>query len=218
MSPVIPATPDAGTVSVAGIGRATAAPDVMRASLTATALRATIAEALAAAEAAAARIRGALSEAGVAAPDAATAGLSVNAEQVWNETTGPRITGYRAEHEIALTLRDLASAGRVLGLALAAGDDDVRLGGVSFAVEDEGPLRIQARELAWHNALARATQIAQLAGRPLGVVQQVNEQAVGMPGPVPMMRMAMSAGAADIAVQPGSVGVEICLGVQWPLG
>ena len=209
----------AATLSVTGTGRATAAPDVMRASLTATSVRATLAEALAAAEAAAARIRAALASAAVAAGDATTAGLAVNAEQVWNETTGPRITGYRADHEIALTLRDLGSAGRVLGLALAAGGDDVRLGGVAFGIEDEGPLRVRARELAWHDALARASQLAELAGRPLGAVQQVAEQVVGMPGPVPMTtRMAMSAGAADVAVQPGSVGVEISLGVQWALG
>jgi uncharacterized protein len=208
---------DPGTVSVTGTGRATAAPDVMRAAMTATAMRPSLAEALAAAEAAAARIRAALTDAGVAAVDAATAGLSVNAEQVWNENTGPRITGYRAEHEIALTLRDLDSAGRMLGQALAAGGDDVRLGGVSFAIEDEGPLRVQARELAWHDASARARQLAQLAGRPLGAVKQVNEQAVGMPGPMPMVRMAMAAGAADVAVQPGSVGIEISLGVQWSL-
>ena len=203
-------------ISVTGTGRATATPDVMRAHLTATAMRSTLTEALAAAEAAAARIRTALAAAGVAPLDASTSGIAGNAEQVWNETTGPKITGYRADHEIDLTLRDLDSAGRALGQGLAAGGDDVRLGGVGFAVQDETPLRVTARELAWLDALARATQLAQLAGRSLGAVQQLNEQAEGMPGPMPMLRM-MSSAAGEVAVQPGTVGVEVALSVQWDL-
>lgn len=200
-----------------GTGRATAAPDVVRVRLTATALRPTVAAALADSEAAARRLRVALDRLGVAAEDATTLTLSVTAEQVWTEQQGSRITGFRSDHELSVTLRDLALSGRILGEVLVAGGDDVRLGGVEFVVEDDAPLRVAARERAWHDALARATQLAALAGRRLGAVQELTEQSGFMPGPiVPMARMAL-ASAPEVGVNPGAVGVEVSLSVQWAI-
>ncbi len=135
-------------ISVVGVGRATAAPDVVRVRLTATAVRPTLAVALTDSEAAAHRVRSALAGLGVQAADATTQGLSVQAEQTWTEQEGPRVTGFRSEHELAITVRDLTATGRVLGEILAAGGDDVRLGGVEFAIEDDAELRAAARTLA----------------------------------------------------------------------
>ena len=109
--------------------------------------------------------------------------LAVNAEQTWTEQQGSRITGFRSDHDLAVTLRDLASAGRILGEVLVAGGDDVRLNGVEFVVEDDGPLRVTARQTAWYDALDRATQLATLAGRRLGAVQQITEQSGVLAGP-----------------------------------
>jgi len=134
-------------ISVTGTGRASAPPDVMRVQLVATALRPTVAAALAASEQVVSAIRAVLAAAGVAAEDASTLGLSINAEQVWNEKTGPRTTGYRSEHRLAVVLRDLAAAGRLLGEALTAGGDDLRLDGVGFEVEDDTDLREEVVDL-----------------------------------------------------------------------
>jgi uncharacterized protein len=206
-------------ISVPGHGRAAAPPDLMRARVTASAQRPTVAEALAASEAAANRIRTTLRAAGVDPGDLATAGLSVNPEQVWHEATGPRITGYRADHEIDVSLRDLAAAGQALGQALAAGGDDARLGWVSFAVRDEGPLRTAARDLAWADALRRATQLAGLAGRRLGEVAGIAEE-VSQHGPViPGARQSAHAVLdAAVSVEPAAVEVVVCLTVSWQFG
>jgi len=203
-------------IAVVGTGRATAAPDVVRVRLTATAVRPSLAGALSDSEAAAARVRAALGELGVPAADATTQGLSVQAEQAWTEQEGSRVTGFRSDHELAITVRDLASVGRVLGEVLAAGGDDVRLGGVEFAVEDDTELREAARTLAWWDAHGRASQLAGLAGRRLGAVQQITEQTGYSPGPVVPMRMLASA-AKEVGVEPGTVGVEVSLSVQWAL-
>ncbi len=206
-------------ISVTGTGSASAAPDVMRVRLAATALRPSVATALAASEQSVSAIRAALSAAGVAAADASTAALAITAEQVWTEQQGPKTVGYRSEHQLAISLRELAAAGRVLGEALAAGGDDVRLDGVSFEVDDDTPLRERARVAAWADAVARAEQLASLAGRALGTVGEITEQSGFSPGPVmPMMmgkRRAMD--AVEVGVQPGSVGVEVTLAVQWAL-
>jgi hypothetical protein len=206
---------DAAVIAVPGTGRAEGPPDVVRVRLTATAVRPTLAEALADSEDAARRVRAVLAAAGVAAQDAATRGLSVHAEQVWNDGTA-RITGFRSEHELAVTLRDLTSAGRLLGETVVAGGDDVRLHGVDFVVEDDVPLRDRARAAAWADALRRAEQLAHLAGRRLGPVRRVVEETGGQGGPVPMgLRQAASAGEVD--VQPGAVAVEVTLSVAWEI-
>jgi multidrug efflux pump subunit AcrA (membrane-fusion protein) len=78
--------------------------------MTATAVRPTLTAALADSEEAARRIRAALTHVGVAAADATTLSLSAHAEQVWTEQQGSRVTGFRAEHELAVTLREQSLA------------------------------------------------------------------------------------------------------------
>jgi hypothetical protein len=184
--------------------------------MTATALRPSLTEALAASEDAARRVRAALATTGVAAQDAATRGLAANAEYEYDGNR-QRMTGYRAEHRLALTLRGVATAGRVLGDALAAGGDDVRLEDVSFGVEDDAALRDLARAGAWADAVARASQLAGLAGRELGPVEQVVEG--GSAGPrEPRMRAQMAmAESADLGIEAGVVGVQVSVSVVWAL-
>jgi uncharacterized protein YggE len=210
--------PTPSVVSVTGTGTAGAAPDVMRIRVAASAFRPTLAVALTDSEAAVTRVRAAFAAGGVPPADAVTAGLSVHAEQVWTEGAGSRVTGYRCDHELLVTSRDLEAAGRVLGQALVAGGDDVRLHGVEFVVADDGPLRVLARAAAWRDAVAKAEQLADLAGRPLGRLLSVVEgDAPAAPGP--MLRMAAVAGAAsEIGVEPGGVEVRVTISAQWELG
>lgn len=209
-------------IKVSGVGGAAGQPDVMRVHLAVSVLRPSMAEALAASERSAATIRAALAAGRVAARDAVTSGLALNTEQVWDERTGPRITGYRSEHQLALTLRDLAAAGRVLGEGLAAGGNEVRLDRISFEIEDDTALRAAAREAAWADALARAEQLAALSGRELGPVRAIDET-IGFtpPGPMPEMAMgfrgAKAADATEVGLEPGSVSVQVTLTVEWSL-
>jgi hypothetical protein len=153
----------------------------------------------------------------VAAQDATTQGLSVHAEQVYTDQEGPRIVGFRSEHELAVTLRDLPSAGRLLGDAVVAGGDDVRLHGVDFVVEDDTPLRSGAREAAWSDALRRAEQLAALAGRSLGPVLRITEQAADHGEPIPRVAAMAARSSAEVGVQPGTVAVEVSITVTWGL-
>jgi uncharacterized protein YggE len=206
-----------GTISVVGQGRAEGPPDVCRVSLVATALRSSVAAALADSEQATRRVREALVAGGVAAGDAATSTVTVRAEEDYSGQRGPRLLGYRAEHALDVVLRDLDAAGRLLGDAVAAGGEALRLQGVSFAVEDDTALREQARAAAWADALRAGEQLAQLAGSSLGAVRSIDEG--GGPGGGPPRPMAMRAmGAAEVGLEPGGVGVRVALAVVWELG
>jgi uncharacterized protein YggE len=184
--------------------------------LAATALRPTVAAALADSEQATRRVRDSLTAAGVAPRDAATSSVSVHAEEDYSGQRGPRLLGYRAEHGLEVVLRDLAAAGRVLGDAVAAGGEAVRLHGVSFAVEDDADLRAQAREAAWADALRAGEQLARLAGGALGAVRSIADTPVrDGGGPVPMA--ARAASVAEIGLQPGGIDVRTALAVVWEL-
>jgi uncharacterized protein YggE len=203
-------------IAVVGTGRAAADPDVVRVRLGVSVLRPVAAAAVAAADDGVRRVRAALTALGVPPRDASTQGLSVAAEQVWTESEGPRITGFRADHELLVTLRDLGAVGQVLGELLTAGGDDARLHGVEFAVEDADQLRAAAREAAWWDAVARATQLAGLAGCRLGAVQQLIEGTVAGPGPMMFAKAeVLTAAAGTMDVQPGTVSVEVTLSVSW---
>jgi uncharacterized protein YggE len=208
--------PKRATISVVGHGRARGAPDVCRVSLTATALRPSVGLALADAEATARRIRESLAAGGVAPADAATGTVTVRPEEDFSGPRGPRLLGYRAEHGIEIVLRDLATAGRLLGDAVAAGGDDVRLQGVEFALEDDAQLRGAARAAAWEDARRAGDQLAGLAGRPLGSVRSVDEGG-GPHLPIRPRAMALAASAPEVGLQPGGVGVEVSLAVVWEL-
>lgn len=206
-----------GAVSVVGVGTASGHPDVVRVRLAATVVRPTLAEALAASEDAARRVRAELARFGIAGEDAATSELSAQAEQTWTEGQGSRVVGFRAEHGLVVTVRDVAAVGPVLGEALIAGGDDVRLNGVGFEVEDPAALRVAARNAAWEDALARARQLAALAGRELGATLSIEEPGATGGVPVPRFARAMAAGDAEMGVEPGRVSVEVGLAVRWAL-
>ena len=65
---------------------------------------------------------------------------------------------------------------------MAAGGNDVRLNGLDLGFADPAAVMARAREAAWQDALAAATQFAALAGAELGPVVSVPQQP-GPPGP-----------------------------------
>jgi uncharacterized protein len=203
-------------IEVTGRGVVAGTPDVVRVRTAVSALRPTVAQAVADADAAVRRVREALAAHGVAGRDASTAGLTVAAEQVWDQVTGvARVVGYRSRHDLAVTVRDVAALGLVLGEALAAGGDEAVLDAVGFELDDPTALRAQAREQAWKDALARAGQLADLAGRSLGGLLDLVEAPVYSAVPVMVGFASAKADTAELAVEPGSVLVEVTLAARW---
>jgi uncharacterized protein len=210
---------DARGIEVSGRGVVSAEPDVVRVRMAVSAVRPTVAGAVADADAAVRRVRAALAARDVTGRDAATEGLTVAAEQVWDQATGvARVVGYRSRHDLAVTVRAVPALGLVLGEALSAAGDEAVLDAVSFELEDQTLLRAQARALAWQDAAARAGQLADLAGRPLGALLDLVETPTWSATPMPAAGLMMAKRAdAELAVEPGSVLVEITLTARWAL-
>ena len=112
-------------------------------------------------------------------------------------------------------VRDLPKAGALISAAIAAGGDAARLNGVSFAIEDDAALLVEARKKAFANARAKAALYAREAGRPLGRVVRVSEDSPNQWTPGGQNKF----GAADAAVplEPGRQQLTVTVTVEWAL-
>lgn len=203
---------DAG-VEVQGVGTATGTPDVLHVTIGVESAGATVSEALASANGAARKVHDALHGAGVADADLQTVNVHLNPRF---DGDGRHATGYLAGQDLAVTLRDVGSAGATISAAVEAGGDAARLRGVAYQLADDTALRSKARDKAFTAARAKAEQYAKLAGRALGDVVLMREQAHSV-GPVPMAGDAGVASAGPVPLVPGSTDVSVTAEVRWSL-
>jgi uncharacterized protein YggE len=174
---------------------------------------ATVADALASANSAAQKVHDALRDAGVADADLQTVNVHISPRYDGN---GQDTSGYQAGQDLAVTLRDIGTAGATISTAVRAGGDAARLQGISYELDDDAALRAEARKQAFADARGKAEQYAKLADRALGDVVLVREQ-VSSSGPAPMAAgdSAMAVGAVPIA--PGTTDVTVTAEVRWSL-
>ncbi|GIV84939.1 MAG: oxidative stress defense protein [Candidatus Roseilinea sp.] len=197
------------TVTVVGVGRATATPNIAYVTLGVDIINPRLSAALAEANRKAAAIMAALEKAGVAKKDIQTAEFSVFPQQSY-EPNGPgAITGYRVINAMRVTVRNLDKAGALLDVATNAGANTVY--GLVFTIEDVKAIEEKARRDAMADAKAKATALAGEAGAKVRQVLTISEATLGG-GPVPVFAAAQSAeglgkgapispGAQDVVIQ-----------------
>jgi hypothetical protein len=173
-------TGQGATISVTGHGVTRRAPDLMRVVLSVEAVRERAAEAMAAVGMLADHLVAVARTAGIAAEDIRTKDVALTPERA-EGPVGARVTGYRAGEAFQLTVRRLYCAGPTLELMADAYPSQVRIEAVAFGVADQEELRTAARQAAYTDALSRANHYARLAGRVLGPLQLLDEQAT-LPG------------------------------------
>jgi uncharacterized protein YggE len=113
---------------------------------------------------------------------------------------------------LRVTVRDVEKAGVVLDAVVEAGANQVY--GVTFTVSDEGIWQGQARERAMEDALARASELAGLAGVELGEVLTVSEVVAGFPVPMALMAEAAMGGSM---IAPGELEMGTQLQVSFAI-
>jgi uncharacterized protein YggE len=205
-------------ISVTGTGEVTGTPDTVEVGLGVSVLAETVDEAAATAAEKAQALIDSLTSNGVAEDDITTTDYSIYPEYDYSGNQ-ERLIGYRVNNTVRAKIRDIDTTGTVIDAAVAAGGDDVTVNGLSFSIEDNDELVAAAREAAWNDAMAKATQLAELSGQALGDATSITET-VTMP-PIPIPYDMAQAGAADEAVtpiEPGTSAVTITLQVQFGLG
>jgi len=201
-------------------GRATAAgtPDTLRLDLSVVATAPSVSDALASANRSAAAVQKSLLDNKVQKKDLQTSGLNIQPEYDYTKQGAPRLKGYQVSESITAKLRDLGRAGDIIGRAVGAGGNAVRVNGISLDLEDTSALVSSARDKAFANAKAKAEQYARAAGRSLGDVISIAED-VTAPAPIPLQYGSQAAEArASVPIQPGSQDVSVSVTVVFAMG
>jgi uncharacterized protein YggE len=200
-------------IVVAGLGKVSGTPDVLRLQVGVEVRRADVSAALSAANTLQNRVRDALRRGGVDPKDMQTSDVSIYP----NFDDKGRPNGYTVSQRLTVKLRDLARAGRTIGEAVDAGGSAARVHGVSFDLEDNAALLQRARDAAFADARQKAQRYADLSGRALGPVELVSEQ---LPGehPVPYATPATDAAKSSaVPIEPGRSEVSVAVTVRWSL-
>lgn len=206
------ARPVRDTITVTGVGTAQAVPDVVVATFGSELQAGTVSEALDGAVRATAEVIAQLRAGGVGDLD-----LTTGAASIWSMADQHgRVAGYVATQRLTARLRSVATAGALVGEAIAAGGDAARLHGLSFGLTEAQSVNEWARVQAWRDARAKAGQLATLAGRTLGQVVRIREGEPAESSRSPD-REAVSPGlaAAQLPMQPGTETVTVTIEVEW---
>jgi uncharacterized protein YggE len=203
-------------ISVTGMGEVTGTPDTVEVGLGVSVLAETVDEAAATAAEKAQALIDSLTSNGVAEEDITTTDYSIYPEYDYSSNT-ERLVGYRVNNTVQAKIRDIATTGTVIDAAVAAGGDDVTVNGLSFSIEDNDELVSAAREAAWNDAMAKATQLAGLSGHTLGEATSITESVSMPPVPIPYAEEMAAVDRATTPIEPGTSAVTITLQVQFGL-
>ena len=205
---------------VAGVGKATAIPDVALLRLGIEAQADTVAEAQREASETMDRVMKALKSGGVAESDIQTQQFSVYPVRRWFEDENKEeIIGYRVSNMVVAKIKEIDKAGRVIDAVAEAGGDLTRIENISFTVDDPTPYYKEAREKAVENAVAKAMQLADLAEIELGKPIYISEGTVYVP-PVRdiYMKGEATAGApSPTPISPGELQFQLTIQIVYEI-
>lgn len=193
-----------GTISVSGTGRSSVTPDRFSFNVGVQTMANTVDDAVAENNKRVANVLAALKKNGAADKDIQTSGFSIWPQQEYREGSTPRILGYQVSNSVTVRSTKVADAGRLLGVAIAAGVNTAS--GINFEVSDPARGRDQGLKAAYDDARAKAALLAEASGQKLGRAMSISEGIhEAPPQPYPMARtMAMEAKAgADVPVEAG---------------
>ncbi len=193
-------------ISVSGEGKVKAAPDVAILTLGIEAQEATVAAAQQEAAKAMDKAMKALKGDGVADKDIQTQQFSIYAVRQWiGKENREEIIGYRVTNTVSAKIRQLDKAGAIIDDVAKAGGDLTRIQDIGFTVDDPAPYYKQAREKAVQDAVAKAKQLADIAGVKLGKLLYISEGSGYIP-PIMMKNVYASTEAAPAPSTPISPG------------
>ncbi|MFW5470988.1 SIMPL domain-containing protein [Knoellia sp. CPCC 206435] len=130
---------------------------------------------------------------------------------------GQSVVGYTAYQALHLTVRDPNRVGALLQALAGAAGDALAVDGVEMGAEPSPSALEAAREAAFGDARARASQYATLAGASLGAVLTIREGGLEDSHPRPMMSRAADAFAGSMPVEGGTHAVSTSVTVRWEL-
>ena len=201
----MPSQPPPETITVSGTGHATLTPDRFTFTAGVQTMAPTVEEAVNENNSKMTAVIAALKKAGATDQEVRTSNFSIYPQQVYEKGKPPRITGYQANNTVLVTKKDIAAASKLLQVALNGGVNETS--GLNFDVSDPSRGRDQGLKAAFDDARAKASLLAQAAGRSLGRAMTINEIGEAqVPPPRPMQMGVMAARAEAMSAPPVESG------------
>ena len=196
-------------ISVSGSGKVSAVPDTALLRLGIEAQESSVALAQEKANGAMNAVKSALTGSGIAEKDIQTQYFNIQKVTRWDERQGNEVViGYRVTNVVMAKVRDIERVGAVIDVVAAAGGDLTRIDSVGFSVEDPSDYYNEARAEAMADAVAKAGQLAELAGVKLGKPLYITESMIypssiyrsyaEAAAPMPAMETPISPGEMEI--------------------
>jgi uncharacterized protein YggE len=213
--PAATAEPARRTITVVGIGRASATPDIARVTVGVDVVNASLSRALTEVNTKTSAVIAQLKKQGIEDKDIRTVDFNVFPQQAYGPNGPGPITGYRVSNSVRVTIRELDKAGAILEQAVNAGANTVQ--GLTFTIEDARPVETEARVSAIQDARFKADALAQEAGATVGQVVNISEVTMG--GPIPLNQPAAmdGRGGGGVDIAPGMQDVSIQVQVTYEL-
>jgi len=206
------------TVTVGGLGRASLAPDRFSFTVGVQTVAPTVDDAVTENNKRVQSVLAALKKAGAQDKDIQTSGFNIFPQQNYEQGKLPTILGYQVSNSVTVRSTKIADAGRLLGVAISAGVNTAS--GLNFEVSDPSRGREQGLRAAFDDAKAKATLLAQAAGRSLGRALLINEGSIQQPTPppYPMRAQAMAVEARqDVPVEAGTQELTFTVTITFEL-
>ncbi len=205
------------TVTVAGTGEVSVAPDVADVVIGVMVQKPTVAEAQSAAAASMNAVIAAVEKDGVVARDIVTVNLSLNPVYDYSSSgSAPKLVGQQFTNTVKVTVRNLKSVGSVVDDGVAAGATTI--GGISFRLNDPSAVQAQARQLAMRDARAKADALTAAAGVAVKGVATITETTT-QPTPIYYASALDAAKAAgSTPIQTGTTDVVVQVTVAYLIG
>ena len=192
---------------VTGEGKVMVVPDLMLITLGIESQEPTVAEAQSKAAQAMDAIISVLLGQGIAEKDIQTQYFNISRVTRWvPDEDREEVIGYRVTNTVTVKVRQLDNAGVIIDAVAAAAGDLTRINGISFTVENPTPYYNQAREKAMQDAIAKATQVAGLAGVALDKVTYINVGSSYSPVPIRALDSYSKEAAGAMLTTPISAG------------
>lgn len=201
------AAPHGDTITVTGVGTASAAPDQAQFDFVVDTTGATASNALGANAKKMDDVLYTLEKHGVRRAD-------IQTQDVSSYSRAPDASGFGARHELVVTVRDLGKAGAIVDAAVGSGADEVS--GPTFSRSDKDALYRDALRAALAQARAKAQTLADASHVGLGTVTKIEEQAPG--DSYPIFAQAMAAPAPATPIAKGTQKTKATVAVTFAIG
>lgn len=208
-----PRGPRRSGVTVTGTGAAAAAVDQVVINVGISLIRSDAGDAFQAAAEAASRVLSILADDGVDSRSVRTADLTFAPHSEYREHTEVHV-GYRAGQRLIVHLSTLAGLERMLTDVATGGGEGVRIDRLQLTPSDPAEALARARAAAYADARAKATQLADLAGRTLGELTWIDELPEHA-GRERSVGLAVGMGFSAVPIAAGDTTIVISVTAHW---